>query len=248
MPQFALEETLLLCGCNYNFVKNLDFLNRDELERFLVQSGIRIDDYINTAMDMSTEIHSGIKREDNQSPFLETHIWPVTRDVIKHYLTVNRNITSVEIVSAILHDVMEDNDRILDLYKTKEYGFDAYLKYRFGNRVYEICMGLKIKPLENFPGDNDQQRQLTRFHDYCKGLSSADYDMKVIKLVDRANNMKFISNMPKVDGRLVNSKLKRYLREAEDFYLSFALLEASTKDLYQNLRESYESLKSLNMP
>ena len=71
-------------------------------------------------MDMSTEVHSGIKREDNQSPFLETHIWPVTRDVVKHYLTVNRNITSVEIVSSILHDVMEDNDRILDLYKTKD--------------------------------------------------------------------------------------------------------------------------------
>ena len=182
-------------------------------------------------MDMSTEVHSGIKREDNQSPFLETHIWPVTRDVVKHYLTVNRNITSVEIVSSILHDVMEDNDRILDLYKTKEYGFDAYLKYRFGNRVYEICMDLKIKPLENFPGDNDQQRQVARFHNYCKGLSSADYDMKVIKLVDRENNMKFISNMSKVEGKLVNNKIKRYLREAEDFYLSFALLEPSTKDL-----------------
>ena len=96
-------------------MKNQDFLKREELEKFLVQSGIRIDDYVITAMDMSTEIHDRIKREDNQSPFLETHIWPVTRDVVKHYMTVNRNITGVEIVSSILHDVMEDNDRILDL-------------------------------------------------------------------------------------------------------------------------------------
>ena len=228
-------------------MKNQDFLKRDELENFLVQSGIRIDDYLNTAMDVSTEIHAGIKREDNQSPFLETHIWPVTRDVIKHYLAVNRSITSVEIVSSILHDVMEDNDRILDLYKTKEYGFEAYLKYRFGNRVYENCMDLKIKPLENFPGDDDQQRQLARFHDYCKGLSSADYDIKVIKLVDRENNMRFISNLSKVGGKLVNNKMKRYLREAEDFYLSYALLEPSMKDLYLKLRESYEYLKSLNI-
>ena len=108
-------------------------------------------------------------------------------------------------------------------------------------------MDLKIKPLENFSGDNDQQRQLARFHNYCKGLSSADYDIKVIKLVDRANNMKFISNMSKVEGKLVNNKIKRYLREAEDFYLSFALLEPSTKDLYLKLRESYESLKSLRI-
>ena len=229
-------------------MKNQDFLKREDLENFLTQNRIRIDDYITKAMDVSTEIHSGIKREDNQSPFLETHIWPVTRDVVNQYLTVNRNITSVEIVSSILHDVMEDNDRILDLYKTKEYGFDAYLKYRFGIRVHEICMDLKIKPLENYSGDNDEQRQLARFHDYCKGLSSADYDMKVIKLVDRANNMKFISNMPKLDGNLVNNKIKRYLREAEDFYLSFALLEPAMKDLYLKLRESYENLKLKNKP
>lgn len=228
-------------------MKNQDFVKREDLENFLVQSGIRIDDYIITAMDVSSEIHDRIKREDNQSPFLETHIWPVTRDVVKHYLTANRNITSVEIVSSILHDVMEDNDRILDLYKTKEYGFEAYLKYRFGNRVCEICMDLKIKPLENFPGDDDQQRQLARFHDYCKGLSSADYDIKVIKLVDRENNMKFINNISKQGGNLVNNKIKRYLREAEDFYLSYALLEPSMKDLYLKLRESYENLKSLNI-
>jgi (p)ppGpp synthase/HD superfamily hydrolase len=228
-------------------MKNQDFVKREDLENFLVQSGIRIDDYIITAMDVSSEIHERIKREDNQSPFLETHIWPVTRDVVKHYLTANRNITSVEIVSSILHDVMEDNDRILDLYKTKEYGFEAYLKYRFGSRVSEICMDLKIKPLENFPGDDDQQRQLARFHDYCKGLSSADYDIKVIKLVDRENNMKFISNISKLGGNLVNNKIKRYLREAEDFYLSYALLEPSMKDLYLKLRESYENLKSLNI-
>jgi len=227
-------------------MKNQDFLKREELENFLIQSGIRIDDYIITAMDVSTEIHDGIKREDNQSPFLETHVWPVTRNVVKHYVTVNRSITSVEVVSSILHDVMEDNARILDLYKTKEYGFDAYLKYRFGSRVYEICMDLKIKPLENFPGDDDQQRQLARFHDYCKGLSSADYDIKVIKLVDRENNMKFISNISNLHGNLVNNKIRRYLREAEDFYLSYALLEPSMKDLYLKLRQSYENLKSLN--
>ena len=228
-------------------MKNQDFVKREDLENFLVQSGIRINDYIITAMDVSSEIHDRIKREDNQSSFLETHIWPVTRDVVKHYLTANRNITSVEIVSSILHDVMEDNARILDLYKTKEYGFEAYLRYRFGNRVYEICMDLKIKPLENFPGDDDQQRQLARFHDYCKRLSSADYDIKVIKLVDRENNMKFINNISKIGGRLVNNKIKRYLREAEDFYLSYSLLEPSMKDLYLKLRESYENLKSLNI-
>jgi len=66
-------------------------------------------------------------------------------------------------------------------------------------------------------------------------------------LVDRENNMKFISNISKLGGNLVNNKIKRYLREAEDFYLSYALLEPSMKDLYLKLRESYENLKSLNI-
>jgi hypothetical protein len=52
--------------------------------------------------------------------------------------------------------------------------------------------------------------------------------------------------MPKLDGNLVNNKIKRYLREAEDFYLSFALLEPAMKDLYLKLRESYEELKLKN--
>ena len=59
--------------------------------------------------------------------------------------------------------------------------------------------------------------------------------------------MKFISNISKSGGKIVNNKIKRYLREAEDFYLSFALLEPAMKDLYLKLRESYENLKSLKI-
>lgn len=70
---------------------------------------------------------------------------------MRHYRSVNRNITSVEVASAVLHDVLEDNDRILDWYKTKAYGFEAYLIYRFGKRVFDIATELKIRPLEDFP-------------------------------------------------------------------------------------------------
>ena len=56
------------------------------------------------------------------SSFLETHTWPVAVDVMRHYKSLNRPITSVEIASAILHDISEDNDRIIDLYKPKTMG------------------------------------------------------------------------------------------------------------------------------
>jgi (p)ppGpp synthase/HD superfamily hydrolase len=223
-------------------MSELEYLSRRDLVSFLGESKIMIDDFLLAAMDIASEVHGGVKREDKTSSFLETHTWPVTKDVVFHFLKDGRNITSVEIASAVLHDILEDNDKILDWHRTKDYGFDAYLKYRFGNRIYNMCIDLKIKPLTNFPGKNEEDRQLGRFHDYCKILSSADYDVKAIKLADRINNMNFVcSQNQSVD--VIMSKRKRYLREAEDFYLAYALLPPRMENFYQNLRISYDRLR-----
>jgi (p)ppGpp synthase/HD superfamily hydrolase len=221
-------------------------LSRRDLILILGQSKIMVDDFLLAAMEIASEVHGGVNREDKTSSFLETHTWPVARDVVNHYLNAGRNITSVEISSAILHDILEDNDKILDWYRTKDYGFDAYLKYRFGNRVYNMCINLKIKPLENFPGKNDGDRQLARFHDYCKILQSADYDVKAIKLADRINNMNFVSSQKK-PADIVKNKRKRYLREAEDFYLAYALLPPRMEDFYTQLRASYDNLRMTDL-
>ncbi|HEX9318876.1 MAG TPA: hypothetical protein VF884_08075 [Nitrososphaeraceae archaeon] len=225
-------------------MSELEFLSRRDLISFLGESKIMIDDFLLAAIDIASEVHGGVNREDKTSSFLETHTWPVTRDVVLHFLKDGRNITSVEIASAVLHDIMEDNDKILDWHRTKDYGFDAYLKYRFGNRIYNMCIDLKIKPLANFPGKNDEDRQLARFHDYCKILSSSDYDVKAIKLADRINNMNFVCSQNQ-SGDVIKSKSKRYLREAEDFYLAYALLPPRMENFYQNLRISYDRLRDI---
>src|ERR687888_778238 len=214
-------------------------VNKQEFLRFLEnEAKLRIDDFVLGAIEVAEEVHHGVKREDGCSSFLETHTLPVAIDVIKHYISVNRNITSVEISSAILHDVLEDNDRILDWYKTKAYGFEAYLNYRFGNRIYQIATELKIRPLENYIGSSDDERQLVRFQEYCNILTSAEYDMKTIKLADRLNNMRFISNIPG------HPKVKRYLREAEDFYLAYTMLHPAMPDFYSRIRTAYEKLRA----
>ncbi|MDQ5869325.1 MAG: HD domain-containing protein [Thermoproteota archaeon] len=223
-----------------------EFLTRENLITFLQDSRVRVDDFVMAALDIAVEVHGQVRREDKKSPFLETHIWPVAKNVVNHYLGVKRNITSVEVASAILHDIMEDNEKILDLYRTKDYGFDAYLRYRFGNRIYNMCIDLKIKPLENFPGKTNDDRQLARFHDHCKILSSADYDVKAIKLADRINNMDYVSIMNSQKDVVITAKTKRYLREAEDFYLAYALLAPRMVDFYESLRSSYEKLKGLD--
>jgi (p)ppGpp synthase/HD superfamily hydrolase len=213
--------------------------SKQEFVAFLEnEAKLRVDDFIQGAIEIAEEVHYGVKREDNLSPFFETHTLPVAIDVVKHYRSINRNITSVEVACAILHDVLEDDDRILDWYKTKAYGFEAYLIYRFGNRVYDIATKLKIRPLENYTGSSDDERQLARFQEYCNILISAEYDMKTIKLADRLNNMRFISSIPG------HPKIRRYLREAEDFYLAYTMLHPAMPDFYKRIRTAYEKLRA----
>ena len=149
------------------------------------EAKIRIDSFVEGAIELAEEVHSGVKREDEKSSFLETHIWPVTIDVIRHYKKTDKLLTTLQIVSSILHDVMEDNDKILDVYASKAYGFDAYFQHRCGDYVYNIAMTLKTKPLDNYLGENDKEKQTARFFEYCTDLIKADYDIKIIKLCDR---------------------------------------------------------------
>lgn len=199
---------------------------------------IRVDSLIEGAIEVAEDVHAGLVREDGKSLFLDTHTWPVAMDVVRHYLENNRNITGVEIASAILHDVMEDDERILNLYESKSYGFEAYLEYRFGPKVQRIASDLKQRPLELFAGRTDEERMAVRFWDYCGLLARAEYDVKVIKLADRLNNMAFAYNLPR------HEKQKRYIREAEDFYLAYAMMAPRMPRFYEQLRTAYEALQS----
>jgi len=187
---------------------------------------IRIDSFVEGAIEIAEEVHSDVKREDGKSSFLETHVWPVTIDVIQHYQKTNKLLTTLQVVSSILHDVLEDDNRILDLNASKAYGFDAYFKHRFGDYVYNISTTLKTKPLGNYFGTNNEEKQTARFLDYCTKLTKSAYDVKIIKLSDRLNNMKFISQISEQE------KVKRYLREAEDFYIAFSRLSRLLVHIY----------------
>jgi len=221
-------------------------INRQEFLSFLENDAkLRIDGFIEGAIEVAEEVHHGVTREDSVSLFLETHTWPVAIDVVKHYRSVNRTITSVEVASAILHDILEDNDRILDSNKTKEYGFEAYLSYRFGSRVQDIATQLKILPLDSFAGDSIEQRELNRFREYCDILISSEYDVKTIKLSDRLNNMRFILGVAHMNKQVIYDKIKLYLREGEDFYLAYTMLQPKVPCFYTSIRSTYEKLRSI---
>ncbi len=217
-------------------------VTKNELISFLEnEAKIRIDSMIEGAMEMAEEVHAGVKREDGKSSFLETHTWPVALEVSKHYVAENKLLTSLQVVGAILHDFMEDDEKILDLYASKTYGFDAYFLHRFGDYVYKLIMTLKIKPLENFSGANDEERKSERFREYCNILANSAYDIKAIKLADRVNNMRFVSDVSGSD------KINRYIREAEDFYIAYTLLTPRMDDFYTKIREAYDDLRKIKI-
>ncbi len=217
-------------------------VTKNELISFLEnEAKMRIDTMIEGAMEMAEEVHAGVKREDGKSSFLETHTWPVALEVSKHYVAENKLLTSLQVVGAILHDFMEDDEKILDLYASKTYGFDAYFLHRFGDYVYKLIMTLKIKPLENFSGANDEERKSERFREYCNILANSAYDIKAIKLADRVNNMRFVADVSGSD------KINRYIREAEDFYIAYTLLTPRMDDFYTKIREAYDDLRKIKI-
>ena len=220
----------------------IESVTKDELLSFLENEiKFRIDTIVEGAVEMAEEVHAGVKREDGTSSFLQTHTWPVTMEVIKHYQSENKLLTSLQIAGAILHDFMEDDEKILDLYASKTYGFDAYLIHRFGDYVYKMIMTLKIQPLENFSGTTDEERKSVRFCEYCNILANAPYDIKTIKLADRLNNMRFVAEIPG------NKKIQRYIREAEDFYIAYPLLTPRMENFYSKIRTAYEDLKKIKV-
>ena len=240
MKSLAPSSKSFVQPLRYSDMDNLDIarVSRHEFLAFLQnEAKVRVDDYIEGAIEVAEEVHSGLMREDGISQFLETHTWPVTMDVVRYYRFINRNITGVEIVAAILHDVMEDDDRILNLYESKSYGFEAYIAYRFGSRIRDIATELKIKPLQNYHGATDVDRQLARFYEYCDILRDSEYDVKAIKLADRLNNMSFIRHVPG------HEKIGRYMREAEDFYLAYPMLPPKMPELHRRMRAAYERLR-----
>jgi len=220
----------------------IESVTKDELLSFLENEvKFRIDTIVEGAVEMAEEVHANVKREDGASSFLQTHTWPVTMEVIKHYQSENKLLTSLQIAGAILHDFMEDDEKILDLYASKTYGFDAYLIHRFGDYVYKMIMTLKIQPLENFSGTTEVERKSVRFCEYCNILANAPYDIKTIKLADRLNNMRFVAEIPG------NEKIQRYIREAEDFYIAYPLLTPRMDNFYSKIRTAYEDLKKIKI-
>ncbi len=126
---------------------------------------------IEKAFRFSNAAHHGIKRKSGE-PFI---IHPIA---VAKIVAVDLGLGATSIVSALLHDVVEDTDyRLSDI------------ENMFGNRVARIVDGLT-----KLSGDFDSAHALT----LKKMLMTLSDDVRVIliKLADRLHNMRTLDSMP----------------------------------------------------
>lgn len=126
---------------------------------------------IEKAFRFSNAAHHGIKRKSGE-PFI---IHPIA---VAKIVAVDLGLGATSIVSALLHDVVEDTDyRLSDI------------ENMFGNRVARIVDGLT-----KLSGDFDSRHALT----LKKMLMTLSDDVRVIliKIADRLHNMRTLDSMP----------------------------------------------------
>ena len=148
---------------------------------------------IKRAYEFSEQAHSGQKRSSGE-PFIE-HCHEVALILAKLHMD------STTLAAALLHDVVEDTEYMLQ-----------DLRDGFGDEVADLVDGVTKIGAVRFDSAEEQQVEYFR-----KMLLSMAKDIRVIliKLADRMHNMRTLEHLPPV-------KQKRIAQETRDVYAPLA--------------------------
>jgi RelA/SpoT family (p)ppGpp synthetase len=173
------------------------------------------------AFEMSLEAHKNDLRASGEPYF--THPYEVAMIVAEEF-----PLDDVTIISALLHDVIEDTD----------YGYDLIAR-EFGKEVAEIVDGVtKISGI--FRG-----HEITKAENYRKLLLSMVKDVRVIlvKFADRLHNMRTLEFVnPDKQRRIAQETLEIYAPFAHRFGLGKVKWELEDLSFKFLNREAYEEL------
>ena len=176
----------------------------EELER----RGLNDDRLIGSAVEFVLLHQSEVKADDGGSQ-LEQHIFPVALTVTE-FLQREGRVDPALISIALLHDVMEDDRAVTD----------NALRKMFGERVAE---GVKLLTKEDWrliTGGSEGEKKARRDDEYNERLRSAPRDLLIVKLADRLNNVRRLSNSnPR--------KRAQYMEETKSHYLPLAKATSS---------------------
>jgi (p)ppGpp synthase/HD superfamily hydrolase len=175
------------------------------------------------ALEVASQVHAGQTRDDG-TPYI-LHPLRVCVSLLQELEVFDAEM----LCAALLHDVLEDGPaRCPDL------------KSAFGTRVANIVAVL-TRPLIS------EWSRERRNKEYYDRLQHADDDTKLIKLLDKLDNLRDAPNCPDLEKR------HRTRREAEDFYTSLCatLRQGGVRETVSRLiRQEIESLaeRSENVP
>ncbi len=169
---------------------------------------------IRAAFNLALNAHQGIKRKSGE-PYI---LHPLA---VAEITVAEIGLGTTSIVSAILHDVVEDTD--LEL---------SDIRKKFGPKVEQIIDGLTKISGEFEYGSSEQAEN------FRKMLLTLSEDVRVIfiKLADRLHNMRTLESMPR-DKQLKISNETMYLYAPLAHRLGLYNIKSELEDLYIRFNE-----------
>ena len=204
----------------------VSLVSKEQFLDVLSEVGLAESSVIRDALDQVL-VSQGSQLADDGSLQIEQHIFPVALEVIRFLMDVK--MLEPEIVAtALLHDVLED-DRSLD---------ESVFRAKFGSRVYSNVKLLTKQDWESLPGGTDSEKKKLRDKIYYEKLAGAPYEVIIVKLADRLNNISRLDSSPEV------GKMERYFQETVDYYLPLA--EKHSKYFYRKLVDELKKSNIVN--
>ncbi len=198
----------------------------DQLTRELESRNLSKDALVQKSLLQAKISHGHIKRQDGH-PYLERHIYPITMTIISHEELINHEITPQIVSGSLLHDVIEDDKNVNNI----------YFLNKFGQEMFDIVEPLTKSNYKDFPGNTKHDKRTNLNEHYLSILRKAPYESKIIKLADRDNNLETVSG-------LSDRKQFYYILETEKFYLPFA--KEVSQYFYLKLRDKLRELNDSN--
>lgn len=180
---------------------------RKEAERALNKRDLSL---VEKALKFAKQIHESQTRDEGD-PYI-VHPLRVALSLVGEYKAKEAE----RICAALLHDVVEDGPVALE-----------QLEKKFGRKIAEMVAALSKN--KNLP---PRERQ----GEFWRRFTNEPNETKFIKLLDRLDNMKYLSKSPNQE------KIERYILETEKYYLPLA--KEINESVYQRMKRSVEKIVS----
>ena len=201
------------------------YITKDELLKILKKNGVIIDELLNKALLQAEKTHKNAKRDDG-GPYLEKHIYPVAVDIINYFKSEKpgMKIPQETIISALLHDVLEDDHDISE----------EEFKKMFGKKIFDIVLPL-TKPWHRQNISQEEMFEINKV--FFNNIIRSNESSILIKLADRTSNTEGFLGFSNLDF----PKYHRSIKEVELEYLPYA--KKHNKYFFKRLSDVMDELK-----